>query len=120
MASEVKRPRPRGLERTANSLASLVVGTAGTARSTRYRFPGGFPNCWAERGVLIALPFQLVRRWSEDTMNGPQRLYQPGDLDVPVSLPESIVRIARQNLVDLTPWHVLPSERAVKRLRSMR
>jgi hypothetical protein len=47
-------------------------------------------------------------------------LYEPGDLDVAVKFPEGLLRIVRQNLVDLTPWHVLPRDLAVKRLRSMR
>jgi hypothetical protein len=47
-------------------------------------------------------------------------LYEPGDLDVPVKLPEGLLRIVKQNLVDLTPWHVLPRAVAVKRLRGMR
>ncbi len=47
-------------------------------------------------------------------------IYEPGDLDVPLRLPEGLGRILRQNLVNLTPWHVLPRDLAVKRLRSMR
>jgi len=47
-------------------------------------------------------------------------LYEPSDLDVPVELPEGLLRILNNNIVDLTPWHVLPRELAVKRLRSMR
>src|SRR4051812_45212429 len=47
-------------------------------------------------------------------------LYEPSDLDVAMELPEGLVRIVRQNLVDLTPWHVLPRDLAVKRLRGMR
>jgi hypothetical protein len=48
------------------------------------------------------------------------QVFEPGDLDVPVKLPEGLARLVRQNLVDLTPWHVLPRDLAVKRLRSMR
>jgi hypothetical protein len=47
-------------------------------------------------------------------------LYGTNDLDVPVELPEGLMRIVKQNLVDLTPWHVLPRDLAVKRLRGMR
>ena len=53
-------------------------------------------------------------------MNGHQLLYEPSDLDVAVRLPEALGRIVKQNLVDLTPWHILPRELAVKRLRGMR
>jgi hypothetical protein len=49
-----------------------------------------------------------------------QFLYEPSDLDVAMDLPEGLTRIVRQNLVDLTPWHVLPRDLAVKRLRGMR
>ena len=53
-------------------------------------------------------------------MSDAHLLYQTGDLDVPVKLPEGLLRIVKNNLVDLTPWHVLPRDLAVKRLRSMR
>jgi hypothetical protein len=52
-------------------------------------------------------------------MSGVQ-LYEPSDLDVPVKLPEGLLRIVKQNLVDLTPWHVMPRDLAVKRLHGMR
>lgn len=59
-------------------------------------------------------------RWSGDALSGAHLLYEPNDLDVPLKLPEGLVRIMGQNLVDLTPWHVLPRDLAVKRLLSMR
>ena len=47
-------------------------------------------------------------------------LFEPGDLDVPVHLPDGLTRIIRQNLVDLTPWHVLTRDLAVRRLHGLR
>lgn len=52
-------------------------------------------------------------------MSGVQ-LYEASDLDVAVRLPEGLFRLAKQNLVDLTPWHVMPRELAMTRLRGMR
>lgn len=46
--------------------------------------------------------------------------YEESDLDVPLSFPDGLLRTMRQNLLDLTPWHFLPREIAVVRLRSMR
>jgi hypothetical protein len=51
--------------------------------------------------------------------DGPQ-VFAPSDLDVPVKLPEGLLRIVKQNVVDLTPWHVMPTDLAVKRLHGMR
>jgi hypothetical protein len=48
------------------------------------------------------------------------KVFEPSDLDVPVMLPDGLLRIVEQNLVDLTPWHVMPRELAVKRLRGLR
>ena len=42
------------------------------------------------------------------------------DLDVPLTWPEGLVRIVSQNLVDLTPWHVMPRDLALTRLRGLR
>ena len=53
-------------------------------------------------------------------MSGAPLLYEPSNLDEQVLLPEGLMRIVRQNLVDLTPWHVLPRDLAVKRLRGLR
>jgi len=53
-------------------------------------------------------------------MSGTPLLYEPNDLDVPLKLPEGLARMVKQNLTDLTPWHVLPRDLAIKRLRSMR
>lgn len=53
-------------------------------------------------------------------MSGTQLLYGPNDLDVAIELPKGLARIVKQNLVDLTPWHVLPRDLAVKRFRGMR
>jgi hypothetical protein len=52
-------------------------------------------------------------------MNGVNVL-EPNDLDVKVKLPDGLVRIVEQNLVNLTPWHVMPRELAVKRLHGLR
>ena len=48
------------------------------------------------------------------------KLFEPSDLDVPVKLPGGLLRIVNQNLVDLTPWHVMPRDLAVKRLHGLR
>jgi hypothetical protein len=48
------------------------------------------------------------------------QVYEPSDLDVPVKLPEGLLRLVKQNLVDLTPWHVMTRDLAVKRLHGMR
>lgn len=45
---------------------------------------------------------------------------EPEDIDVAVLLPEELLRVVRQNLVDLTPWHILPRERARTRLQGLR
>ena len=47
-------------------------------------------------------------------------MFEPGDLDVQVKLPDGLLRIVNQNLVDLAPWHVMPRDLAVKRLRGLR
>jgi hypothetical protein len=47
-------------------------------------------------------------------------VYEPGDLDVPMKLPEGLMTIVKQNLVDLTPWHVMPRDLAMKRLHGLR
>lgn len=48
------------------------------------------------------------------------KMLEAGDLDVPVMLPEGLLRIVKQNLVDLTPWHMMPRDMAVKRLHGLR
>jgi len=53
-------------------------------------------------------------------MSGTRFLYEPNDLDVPVKLPDALERIVAQNLTDLTPWHVLPRDKALTRLQGMR
>jgi hypothetical protein len=47
-------------------------------------------------------------------------LLEPGDMDVLVTFPEGLRRIVDQNLVDLTPWHVMPRDLAAKRLHGLR
>ena len=47
-------------------------------------------------------------------------LLAPSDLDVALELPVELVRLVAQNVVDLTPWHVMPRELAIKRLRGLR
>ncbi len=42
------------------------------------------------------------------------------DVDVQVKLPAGLLRIVEQNLVDLTPWQVMPREMAAKRLEGLR
>jgi hypothetical protein len=41
-------------------------------------------------------------------------------MDVEVRLPDELLRIVQQNLVDLTPWHVMSRELAVKKLHGLR
>jgi hypothetical protein len=42
------------------------------------------------------------------------------DLDVAIRLPEGLLRIADQNIVDLAPWQVMPRELALERLKGLR
>jgi len=48
------------------------------------------------------------------------KMLEPGDLDVQVKWPEGLLRIVQQNLVDLTPWHVMPRDLTLKRLPGLR
>lgn len=48
------------------------------------------------------------------------KVFEPSDLDVQVKLPDGLSRILNQNLVDLTPWHVMPRDLALKRLHGLR
>ncbi len=47
-------------------------------------------------------------------------MLKPSDLDVQVKLPDGLLRIVNHNIVDLTPWHVMPRDLAVKRLPALR
>jgi hypothetical protein len=47
-------------------------------------------------------------------------LLLPEDLDISVSLPEELVRIASQGLINLSPWHVMPRELTKKRMAGLR
>ena len=47
-------------------------------------------------------------------------MLEGSDLDVQVKLPEGLLRIVNQNLVDLTPWHVMSRDLAVTRLHGLR
>lgn len=47
-------------------------------------------------------------------------LLAPSDLDVALELPLELVRLVAQNVVDLTPWQVMPRELAIKRIRGLR
>lgn len=49
-----------------------------------------------------------------------ERLLIRADLDCDVSLPGELRRIVDQGLVDLSPWHVLSREDALKRIRGLR
>jgi hypothetical protein len=42
------------------------------------------------------------------------------DIDADVSLPEGLYRLAAQKLIDLTPWHIMPRDLAIKRMRGLR
>ncbi|RYE51736.1 MAG: hypothetical protein EOP21_00560 [Hyphomicrobiales bacterium] len=48
------------------------------------------------------------------------RILEPGDLDVQLRLPDGLIRIVNQGIVDLSPWHVMPRELALKRLHGLR
>jgi hypothetical protein len=50
----------------------------------------------------------------------PIDLLLPEDLDVSVSLPRELERIASQGLINLSPWHVMPRELAKKRMTGLR
>jgi len=52
-------------------------------------------------------------------MSGMKTL-DPADLDVQVQLPEGLLRIVDQGIVDLTPWHVMPRDLVLKRLHGLR
>ena len=47
-------------------------------------------------------------------------LLQAADLDVQIHLPDGLVRVVRQNLIDLTPWHIMTREQARTRLSGLR
>ena len=47
-------------------------------------------------------------------------VFRPGDLDAAVDMPSGLLRLHRQNLMDLTPWHLLTREAALQRLRGLR
>ena len=48
------------------------------------------------------------------------KVIEVGGLDVDVKLPDGLLRIVDQNLLDLAPWHVMPSGLAAKRLHGLR
>ena len=48
------------------------------------------------------------------------RLLEAADLDVTIRLPDGLLRVAHQNLLELTPWHVMPRELALKRMQGLR
>jgi hypothetical protein len=52
-------------------------------------------------------------------MNG-MKMLNRSDLDVQVTLPDGLSRVVKQGLVDLTPWHVMPRDLALKRLPGLR
>jgi hypothetical protein len=47
-------------------------------------------------------------------------ILQPEDLDVSITLPHGLLRAVEQNLVNLTPWHIMPRDLARKRLQGLR
>lgn len=47
-------------------------------------------------------------------------MLEPSDLDVQVQWPEGLLRVVKQNLVNLTPWHLMPRDVAAKRLHGLR
>jgi hypothetical protein len=48
------------------------------------------------------------------------KMLESSDLDVQVKWPDGLLRIVRQGLEDLTPWHVMPRDLALKRLDGLR
>lgn len=50
----------------------------------------------------------------------PVELLAAEDLDVSVLLPEGLVRVASQGLINLSPWHVMPRDLAKKRMTGLR
>jgi hypothetical protein len=44
----------------------------------------------------------------------------PEDLDITIAIPEGLERLNRQHILDLTPWHLMPRELALKRLHGLR
>ncbi len=47
-------------------------------------------------------------------------IFRVGDLDVDVEIPSGLQRLHQQNLLDLTPWHLMAREPALKRLQGLR
>jgi len=47
-------------------------------------------------------------------------IYEDGDLDVQASIPEGLGRLLEEELTNLTPWHIMPRELALVRLRGLR
>lgn len=91
------------------------------ARHYRVSFAGrgrALPDPEPKRRVPLTVSWRLVGNGGV-AMSGASML-EPGDVDVPVAFPEGLRRIVEQNLVDLTPWHVMPRELAVARLRGLR
>jgi hypothetical protein len=47
-------------------------------------------------------------------------LLQTEDVDEPVTLPDGLMKVVEHNLIDITPWHIMPRELAVVRLKGLR
>jgi hypothetical protein len=75
-------------------------------------------NSWTECGLPRSKSARLMGCRSE-AMSSQELLY-PEDLDVHAPYPEGLVRIVKQGLVDLTPWHVMDRDLAKQRLLGLR
>jgi hypothetical protein len=42
------------------------------------------------------------------------------DFDEPVTLPTGLLKVVEHNLIDLTPWHIMPRDLALVRLKGLR
>jgi hypothetical protein len=47
-------------------------------------------------------------------------MLQPADLDVTIAIPVGLEKLYRLKIADLTPWHLMPRELALKRLHGLR
>jgi hypothetical protein len=48
------------------------------------------------------------------------KVFDPVRLGVEVTVPEGLMRIVEQGLLDLTPWHIMRTEDVVERLGGLR
>ena len=63
-------------------------------------------------------PTRLVDYW--DDLMKDFELLNPDDVDVNLAYPDGLLRAVEQQLLDLTPWHLMDRETAKKRLSGLR